>query len=283
MGFLKLLNITLTILAAKVLLALVPIFIKFSSSNIWTIGIFRLVFTCLFFTMMARKGFLRSLKSVWLLGPLFAFHWITYFMAVKVSDPSIAVMGLSSYGFILLVYSRFFFKKPIELKYYAGVVISVFGVYLAVGGFSFANNQFEGFSWGVMSALAYAFLPIIHQKYPQIPTRHRAFAQFFGAFIFFLIAGFHKFELDVDVSNLMALLYLVVGGTIAGHTLWVRVTEILPTYVTSSIYYFAIPLTMVFETLILGIEMTNGKILGTILIVASSAFLFFRTGTITNK
>lgn len=270
--------ILMTILA-KCFLTLVPIFIKFTSSNIWTIGIFRLTITCSFFFLIARKGFLESLKKVWILGPLFFIHWITYFIAVKVSDPSTAVIGLSSYGFILLIYSRIFFKKPIRFEYYFGVILALSGTYIAVGEFSFENEQFLGLLWGVASAIAYGLLPIIHQKNPGVPTKHKAFSQFFGAFIIFLLAGSHRFELETSVANISSLLYLAVGGTIIGHTLWVKVTESLSTSLTSSIYYLAIPISMLFEWSILDIEINSGKLFGGLLIVLGNVFVF----TITSR
>ena len=264
MSIVKLIAITIL---AKCFLTLVPIFIKFSNSNIWTIGIFRLTLTCAFFFVLARKGFLISLKKVWILGPLFFIHWLTYFLAVKVSDPSTAVIGLSTYGFILLLYSRLFFKRPIGPQYVFGVVIAMAGTYIAIGEFETENDQFIGFIWGVVSAVAYGLLPIVHQKNPSVSTRHKAFAQFFGAFILFVLFGFPSFSLDTSVDNLLALIYLAIGVTIIGHTLWVKGTGTLPTTLTSSIYYLAIPISMLFESLILSIPMTSEKILGGSLIV----------------
>jgi drug/metabolite transporter (DMT)-like permease len=271
---LKLIFLTIT---AKIFLTLVPIFIKFTTSNIWTIGIFRLTITCAVFYVFARKGFLKNLKRVWLLGPLFFIHWITYFIAVKESDPSTAVIGLSSYGFILLIYSRFFFSRKIQLDYYIGVAIALVGTYIAIGEFSFENNQFIGLLWGVASALAYGLLPIIHQKNMSVPTKHKAYAQFLGAFVIFLIFGSSEFSLDTDPANIGALVYLAVGGTIIGHTLWVKITAELPTTLTSSIYYLAIPVSMLFEFMILDIPVTTHKIVGGSMIVAGNVFVLLKS------
>jgi drug/metabolite transporter (DMT)-like permease len=258
------------VLATKLMLTSVPIFIKYSSSNPWTIGIFRLAITVLFFCLIARKGFLTSLKRVWILGVLFFLHWITYFFAVKTSSPSTAVIGLSTYGFILLVYSRLLFNKKIEIKYYVSVALSVLGTVIAIGRFSFENAEFVGFLWGVASAFVYAFMPIVHQKFSDVSLKHRAFSQYLGAFVLFLLLGGYQFELDLDLSNISALVYLAVVGTILGHTLWARITTNLPTKICSSIYYLAIPISMVLEAVVLSIEPTGARIFGGSLIVVSN-------------
>jgi len=267
------LKLVFTTIAAKVFLTLVPIVIKFTTVNIWTIGIFRLVIACSFFYFFAKKGFLEVYRKIWLLGPLFFIHWITYFMAVKVSNPSTAVIGLSTYGFILLVYSRIFFNKPIEKKYFFGVLIALIGTYVAIGDFNFANQQFLGLLWGLASALAYGALPIIHQKNQHIQSKHKAYSQFLGAFVLFILFGSHKFQLPMDAVNMTSLVYLAIGGTIIGHTLWVKVTTELPTTVTSCIYYLAIPLSMLLEYLILNIPMTLSKLIGGGLIVGGNIFV----------
>ena len=70
-----------------------------------------------------------------------------------------------------------------------------------------------------------------------------------------------------------SLVYLAIGGTIIGHTLWVKVTTELPTTVTSCIYYLAIPLSMLLEYLILNIPMTLSKLIGGGLIVGGNIFV----------
>lgn len=258
------------VILTKLMLTSVPIFIKYSSSNPWTIGIVRLTITVAFFSVIARRGFIKSWIKVWPLGVLFFFHWITYFFAVKASTPSTAVIGLSTYGFILLVYSRLIFKKTIERKYYVAVILSMLGTVLAIGKFSFDNAEFVGFLWGVASALVYAFMPIFHQKYSDVSLKHRAFSQYLGAFMLFMIFGASNFSLDTDPKNIGALVYLGVIGTIMAHTLWARITTTLPTKICSSIYYLAIPISMVLEALVLSIEPSFQRLLGGGLIVLAN-------------
>lgn len=210
-----------------------------------------------------------------MLGPLFFIHWITYFMAIKTSTPSTAVIGLSSYGIILLIYSRYFFKTQITKGIVLSVSFALVGTFLIVEDFSFSNTTFQGLLWGIASALAYAMLPIIHHKNPQILARHKAFSQFLGAFIIFLIVGVPQTNWDLNINDYYALIYLAVGGTIVGHGLWVRITETLQTTTTSAVYYLAIPLSMVLEAIILNIEISQMKIIGSILVLSGNFMILY--------
>lgn len=272
MGHFKL---VILVLFTKIFLTLVPIAIKYTQANIWTIGIFRLTIACSFFLLIAKKTFLQDMKKIWILGPLFFIHWITYFMAIKVSTPSTAVIGLSSYGIILLVYSRFFFKTKITKAMLLSIALALTGTFLIVDKFTFTDSTLQGLFWGVASALAYALLPIIHQKNPLVPTRHKALGQFLGAFLIFLIFGLPQTDWNLTQNDYYALIYLAIGGTILGHGLWVRVTETLTTTTTSAIYYLAIPLAMILEYFILDISISIKRIIGMILILFGNMFIIY--------
>lgn len=265
------------LVGAKILLNLVPIVIKLAEANVWTIGIFRLFFTCLFFALITKNSFYLRLQKTWILGVIFFVHWLTYFIGVKSGDPSATVIGLCFYGLILMVYSRVFQGKKMQRKYFLGVLFSIFGTYLAVGDFDLGNENFIGFLWGVASATAYAFLPIFHQRNLHISTQDRAYSQFLGAFVLFLIIGWQNFDLDFgDYTTLSALAYLTVGGTILGHTLWVKITEQLETRITSCIYYVSVPISMFFERIFLGVPLTGEKLMGGLIILIANVFVVYK-------
>lgn len=268
-------SLIILVLSAKLFLTLVPIAIKYTQANIWTIGIFRLIIACSFFLIISKKSFINDIKKIWILGPLFFIHWITYFMAVKVSTPSTAVIGLSSYGIILLIYSRFFFKTKITISMVFSIILALTGTFLIVDKFNFTDSTLQGLLWGGASAMAYALLPIIHQKNPLIPTRHKTLSQFLGAFIIFLIFGLPKANWNLATNDYYALIYLGIGGTILGHGLWVRVTETLSTTTTSAIYYLAIPLAMILEYFILGITIGIKRIFGAALILGGNILIIY--------
>lgn len=268
-------SLVIMVLFTKLFLTLVPIAIKYTQANIWTIGIFRLAIACCFFAIIVKKKFLKNYKKILILGPLFFIHWITYFMAIKTSTPSTAVIGLSSYGILLLLYSKFFFKIKIGAGSIFSILFALSGTFLIVDKFTFESSSMQGLLWGMTSAAAYALLPIIHQKNPAIPTTHKAFSQFLGAFIIFLILGFPQTDWNLETKDYSALIYLAIGGTILGHGMWVKVTETLKTTTTSAIYYLAIPLSMILEYIILDIAIGTQKIIGSMMVIVGNFMILY--------
>ena len=258
---------------SQLILTLVPVGIKATSANIWEIGVVRLIIACGFLAFFFKKGILKDIKKSYLLGIFFFIHWSTYAYSVKVSSPSTAVIGLSFYGIILLFYSKFFLKKNIQPIFYFFMAIAFLSTRLVVEG----DLELNGFIWGFISSIFYAFLPIINIKNKDIPANHRAFSQFFITLPFYLIFGFSSFEFQFDSFNWGILILLGIGGTLIGHGLWLKVTTLLPTTISGGFYYLAIPLAMIYEYLLLEIPVSLKKILGaTLILFANLAILFYQ-------
>lgn len=272
-------NIYLIALISQIVLTLVPIAIKFTQANIYTLGFIRLILAVSILSISSSKNFLKNIKQVWPLGPLFTIHWLAYAQSVKVSGPSVAVIGLSFYGFFLLIYSRIFLKQKISFGVYASVLIAVVGVKLITGEIHYSNTILQGLLWGILSASAYGMLPIIHQQNMDIPANEKAFAQFSLSLIFYTILFYLNSNIEVLTTNdYMALIYLGIGGTIIGHGLWVKVTSELPTQITSGIYYLVIPLSIIFEVAILNYKINLNHLIGSAIILVSNLSLqyFFK-------
>lgn len=264
-------NIYLIALISQIVLTLVPIAIKFTQANIYTLGFIRLILAVSILSISSSKNFLKNIKQVWPLGPLFTIHWLAYAQSVKVSGPSVAVIGLSFYGFFLLIYSRIFLKQKISFGVYASVLIAVVGVKLITGEIHYSNTILQGLLWGILSASAYGMLPIIHQQNMDIPANEKAFAQFSLSLVlyFILFTQFSNWN-ELSTNDYLALLYLGVGGTVIGHGLWVKVTSELPTQITSGIYYLVIPLSIIFEVIFLNFTVTEHHLIGSTIVLFSN-------------
>ena len=240
-------NFKLIILAifAQLILTLVPVGIKISISNIWEIGLFRLLIAITLLFPTSRYDFLKHLKKTWPLGVLFSLHWLTYAHSVKVSGPSTAVIGLSFYGIILLFYSKVFLNKKIRSVYFLFITIAIVSTKMVVE----QKTDLIGLCWGVLSSFFYAGLPIINIKNNTISSDKRAYSQFLIAFIFYLIFGASFIDIGNFILDWKILLALGLGGTLIGHGLWLKVTTYLPTTITGGFYYLAIPLSIAYETI----------------------------------
>ena len=264
-------NIYLIALISQIVLTLVPVAIKFTHANIYTLGFARLVLAVSILSFSSSKNFISNIKRIWLLGPLFTIHWLAYAQSVKVSGPSVAVIGLSFYGFFLLLYSKIFLKQKISAGVYSSILFAIIGAKIIVGELVWTNNTLIGLMWGFLSASAYGLLPVIHQKNRHIPANEKAFAQFSLSLVlyFILFTQFSNWN-ELSTNDYLALLYLGVGGTVIGHGLWVKVTSELPTQITSGIYYLVIPLSIIFEVIFLNFTVTEHHLIGSTIVLFSN-------------
>ena len=257
----------------QVLLTMVPLGIKATIADIWTIGIARLVVCVLIMVVFFGKNYFYHLKKLWPLGFFFFLHWSTYAQSVKVSTPSTAIIGLSFYGIFLLIYSQYFLKKSISLFVYFLISVATLTVF-----FTFSKgDELEGILWGLTSAAAYAALPIINIKNKNFPHGVRAFIQFSACLFFYLIIGLPQSNWNLPLHDYFILLALGIGGTVIGHGLWVKVTTELPTEVTSGVYYLVIPFSFFLEKIFLDIPLNKSKILGSILIIFCNLLIILIT------
>ncbi len=255
----------------------VPIVIKYISANAFTIGIFRLGLAslCMLAFLWVKGQFSvmspRDLLILAIIGCLFGAHWLTHFISVKVASPSIASIGLSTYGIHLILLTRLVSKNRVSVSDIIAVVLAVAGSVLIIPQFSLSNNTTLGACLGIISGFFYALLPILHQKFSQIASSMRAFGQFFFGFVFFAFF-FPLSEWDLPRSDWVWMVLLALLGTFIAHTLWVRVTTTLSTKTTSLLFYLFVPVTMILSFLLLNEPLGTGKIAGATLVITGNVF-----------
>jgi drug/metabolite transporter (DMT)-like permease len=112
-----------------------------------------------------------------------------------------------------------------------------------------------GMALALASALLYATLPILHQRYVAIPMSLRTLGQFGFALLCFLLF-LPKSNWDLTPMDWGGLAFLGFGATLVAHTLWVRVTTDLTPAVASIIYYGNVPFAVLLGVIILGEPLT---------------------------
>jgi drug/metabolite transporter (DMT)-like permease len=259
---------------AILLFACIPVVIKLVSANPYTIGIFRLALaTVVLAAFMAIRGELRRVRSrdltrLAVIGFLFFGHWLTLFFAVKVSSASIGAIGLSTYGVDLLLLGMLFTgvrPRPIVI---VAVLLAAVGAVLVVPAFDMHNATALGMLLACVSALMYASLPLLHQRWSHIPTGIRTLGQFGFALLFFSLF-ITKTSWNLTTRDWSGLLFLAIGVTLIAHSLWVRVTTRLTPSATSILYYVNIPIAIALSVLILGEPITIRTMSGAALIMTS--------------
>ncbi|MBK5260167.1 MAG: EamA family transporter [Thermoanaerobaculia bacterium] len=258
---------------ALVLFGCIPVAVKFVSANPYTIGIFRLAVAAAGLALInAIRGDLRllpprDLARLAVIGFFFFAHWLTFFIAIKASSASIAAIGLSTYGVHLLILGALFGGSRFRAIDALAVALAAAGAMLVVPRFELRNETAFGMLLACVSAVFYAALPILHQRWSHISSPNRALGQFSFALLFFLVF-LPKADWNLGNKDWAGLLFLAIGVTLIGHSLWVRVTTRLSPTMTSIIYYGNIPIAVGLSALVLGEALTIRIVAGAVLIIA---------------
>lgn len=253
----------------------VPVLIKSTSANPWTIGIVRLVVAGLCILIFFKKS--RMLKALtlsdWgflvLIGGAFGFHWITYFWSIKLSSPSYASIAVSSYGLYLTILGYFFFNTKPSWIHFGALGCAILGCWMVVPDFSLNNSISFGFFCGLISALFYAFLPILHKKSSHLNFEIRSLFQYGFALAVFLVF-FPLSEWNLSNRDWIILMALAIFCTFISHTLWLRATSALPTTTSSLIYYLYVPTAMLLSFIFLDETIHFSMLFGASLIIFGS-------------
>jgi drug/metabolite transporter (DMT)-like permease len=256
----------------------VPLAIKFTSANPFTIGFFRLlVATTLTFIMLRKKirPNLFTQKEGWrlvLIGVVFFCHWITYFYSIKIAGPSVCVLGMSTYGIQLIFFGSIFLGYHVKKKNIIALCLVLLGVSQLIPEWNFSNNFTQGILLALLSASFYACLPILHQKTnPYFDHDIRIFSQFYWALIGFSLFIF-KADWNLTPKDWYALIFLAVFGTFIAHTLWAKVTSQLPTTTSGIIYYAITPSALILSHFLLGDSLTTKQIIAASLILSGALY-----------
>nr|WP_256489771.1 DMT family transporter [Pleionea sp. CnH1-48] len=265
----------LTAVVAVFMMAFVPVIVKVIQANEATIGMVRLLIAAagVSLWLVMRKHSLRMSRREWLclilLGLVFAVHWFTYFKSIKLSTPSIAAIGVATYGIHLTFLSRIFLKQASNWFDWVAVMVAFYGVYLVVPEFEWESDQVQGLLVGVVSGFLYACLPIIHQKSAHIPNSIRAWGQFaFALAAFCLLLPWSQWQLNT--TDWSGLVFMGIVSTLAAHSLWVKATTELPGITTSMIYYLYVPITMVYSFVWTSESISMQMLLGATLIIGAN-------------
>lgn len=261
---------------AIVIFAFVPLTVKFVSANPFTIGLFRLVVASSLIAIVYRKKIeWKSFKAptFWkliVIGLCFFAHWITYTFSIKISGPSICVLGMATYGVQLIFYGALFLGYHVRAKNIVCLIMILLGVLLVIPSWNFHNNTTLGLVLALISASFYSVIPIMLQKSHEFSQETRIVAQFSIAMIGYLLLINQTEWNSLVMRDWAALIFLAVLGTFVAHSLWSRVTSRLPTTTTGVLYYLITPSAMLLSHWLLKEELTTKQQFGGLIILSSA-------------
>jgi drug/metabolite transporter (DMT)-like permease len=262
--------------AAITIFSFVPIVVKLTSANPFTIGFFRLILASSLLSLVWKKkiDFLafkkRSFWKLLLIGLCFFAHWLTYTFSVKVSGPSFTVMGMATYGVQLIFYGSLFLNYNVNKKNIFCLIFILIGVALVIPNWSMGNNTTLGLVLALVSASFYAAIPILLQKSHEFNQETRVFYQFSIALIgYTFLLPFSDYQ-SLALNDWLALIFLGVFGTFIAHTLWSGLVSSLPTTTTGISYYLITPSAMFISFIVFEEVLSFWQILGACIILSSA-------------
>ena len=204
-------------------------------------------------------------------GVAFGLHWLLFFLSIKMASASVGAIGFSTYGLHLVVLGRLLGFGRVAWLDWIGLVLAFLGTLLLVPEFDFENSMTTGLLVGILSGLAAAFLPLVHQHHVATDTNLRAWGQFtFALPVFGLLWPWTEWTMRFE--DLPLILYLGLGIALVGHGLWVHITTVLSTTTISIISYLYLPSSILMAYLVIGeSEKLSGQmLLGTGLVLAAN-------------
>ncbi len=207
-------------------------------------------------------------------GFVVAFHWITFFHAVKISNVSVTLGCLASTTLFTSFLEPFFFRKKIKwLEVFIGVLI-ISGLYLI---FQFELDYWEG----ILTALVSAFLAglftvlnkfFIEEHHPVTISFFEMLSGFLGITLFLTLSG--TFNVGLMPPTQLDILFIVILGVVCtayAFVVAVDVMKILSAYTV----VLAINMEPVYGILLAWVIfkqsefMSGGFYLGTVIILAA--------------
>ena len=131
---------------------------------VWYRMLLASIFLFLFIKFSKRSLFIkkRTLIKFVIGGIIIALHWITFFLAIKSSNVSVALITMSTGAFFASLIEPIFFKRRIsKLELFLGLVV-VAGLYII---FQVEGNYILGITYGLISAFLSALFSVANGLY----------------------------------------------------------------------------------------------------------------------
>jgi drug/metabolite transporter (DMT)-like permease len=150
---------------------LTGVFGKLAASASPTIIVFgRAAFAVLalgLFASLARQAWqplkAADLRRLLLGGVLLAGHWVSFFVAVKVSGVAIATLGFASFPAFTVILEGLLFRERIRRNEAILVVLVSIGLILVTPEFDLASEATTGLLWALLSGLLFSLLSLINR------------------------------------------------------------------------------------------------------------------------
>jgi len=157
-------------------------------------------------------------------GFFMAAHWVTYFVALKLSNVALGMLSIFTFPVITAFLEPFFSKQKLNPVHIFLAILVLIGVYILVPNFSLESDHLKGILFGIFSAFCYALRNLTIKKHVKdyngsMLMMHQMIvvAVFLIPVLFF--SDFTNLQSQLPFLVLIALLTTSIGHTMMVHSL----------------------------------------------------------------
>ena len=215
----------------------------------------------------------RQRGALMLAGTLLGGHWLTFFIAVKISGVGIATLGFASFPAFTLLLEGLLFRERTRPVEFATVVLVCVGLLLVAPEFDLGNQATIGLLYGVLSGLLFALLSLLNRAITRgVDPVHAALWQ--NLAIALGLAPFTALAIpQVAPADWLWLGLLGVLCTGLAHSLFVASLRVLKARTTSVIFALEPVYGIAFAWWLFAEQPTPGMLAGGALIILASVII----------
>lgn len=95
---------------------------------------------------------------------MLAIHWVTFFIAVKVSGVAIATLGFASFPAFITLCEWLILRERISRAEWVILLLVTTGLVLVTPSFDFGDQATIGLMWAIASGLSFALFTLINRR-----------------------------------------------------------------------------------------------------------------------
>jgi len=160
-------------------------------------------------------------KTIFFSGVLMGSHWITYFIALKMSSVAIGMLSVFTYPIITTLLEPIMLNSKFKKSNLLLGLMVLVGIYFLTPEISLENDQFKAIGFGVFSALCYS-IRNIYMKSKSTEYEGSILMVYQLIIVSLLLSPtIFVYETTGLESSLPAILILAILTTAVGHTLFI--------------------------------------------------------------
>jgi drug/metabolite transporter (DMT)-like permease len=164
----------------------------------------------------------KDVFTVIMSGIFLGAHWITYFLALKLSNVAIGMLSLFAYPILTALLEPLFIKVKFDPVYILLGIMVLLGIYILAPEFNLESTYVKGVLFGLLSALFYALRNILSKKLTNTYNGSGVMLYQIGVLVIVLAPTLFYMDTSGIKTQLPYILTLAIVTTAIGHTMLVN-------------------------------------------------------------